>query len=96
MSMEDSVLHLESLNLTGFDNLVEFIYYLMDLATSIAVLLVVFMVVMAGFKYITSSGDDAKVKSATRSLAFSILGFIIVFLSPSIVEFVINNMLGAK
>ncbi|MBP5204086.1 hypothetical protein J6Z48_00350 [bacterium] len=94
--MEDSELHLESLNLTGFDNLVEFVYYLMDLATSIAVILVVFMVVMAGFKYITSSGDDAKIKSATRSLAFSILGFILVFLSPSIVEFVVSNILGAK
>ena len=94
--MEDSELHLESLNLTGFDNLVEFVYYLMDLATSIAVILVVSMVVMAGFKYITSSGDDAKIKSATRSLAFSILGFILVFLSPSIVEFVVSNILGAK
>jgi hypothetical protein len=38
-------------------------------------------------------GDEEKIKSATRSLTFSLVGLAIVFLSPKIIEFIINEVL---
>lgn len=87
---------LEELNTTRFDTLTDFVYYMVNVAVSLSILLVVAMIIMAGFKYITSGGDNTKVQAATRSLLFSIIGFVLVFLSPAIVNFVMNNMLGAK
>jgi type IV secretory pathway VirB2 component (pilin) len=60
---------------------------------SLSVLIVVASLVITGFKYIFSMGDEEKVKSATRSLTFSIVGLVIVFLSPRIIEFIINEVL---
>jgi hypothetical protein len=40
-----------------------------------------------------SKGDDEKVKEATRGLIFAFIGLIIVFLSPTIVKFVLDKFL---
>jgi len=39
-------------------------------------------------------GDEEKVKEATRSMAYSLLGLVLVFLSPAIIEFVIQHILA--
>jgi type IV secretory pathway VirB2 component (pilin) len=71
----------------------EFAFFLVNLAISLSVLIVVVSLIVAGFKYILSMGDEEKVKGATRSLAFSLLGLVIVFLSPRIIEFIIDHVL---
>lgn len=87
---------LETLNNTGYDGLLQFIYAMANFAISFSVIIVVIMVVFAGFKYITSGGDEAKVKDATKALAFAIVGLILVFLSPTVIQFVINEILETK
>ncbi len=82
-----------SLNFTAYSDLAGFIKNLLNLFISFSVLLVVISVVMAGFKYMFSKGDDEKVKEATRSLIFAFIGLIIVFLSPTIVKFVLDKFL---
>lgn len=51
----------------------------------------VIMIVLAGFKYITSGGDSGKVGSAKNTLVFAIIGLIIVALAQIIVRFVLTN-----
>ncbi|MFA7628345.1 MAG: hypothetical protein WCY37_02975 [Candidatus Dojkabacteria bacterium] len=87
------LIDLQSLNFTGFGDLKEFAFFVVQLAMSLSVLLVVASLVMSGFKYIFSMGDEEKVKSATRSLTFSLVGLVIVFLSPKIIEFIIDEVL---
>jgi hypothetical protein len=84
---------LDVLNNTSFGDLKEFVFFVIQLAMSLSVLLVVASLVMTGFKYIFSMGDEEKVKEATRSLTFSLVGLAIVFLSPKIIEFIINEVL---
>jgi len=84
---------LDVFNFTGYEDLKEFLFYVVNLAISLSVLVAVVSLVMAGFKYILSMGDDEKVKEATRSLTFSLVGLLIVFLSPTIIEFIINEVL---
>jgi hypothetical protein len=87
------LIDLQSLNFTDFGDLQEFVFFVVQLAMSLSVLIVVASLVITGFKYIFSMGDEEKVKSATRSLTFSIVGLVIVFLSPRIIEFIINEVL---
>jgi uncharacterized membrane protein len=80
-------------NYTGHDTLLEFAYVVINLAISLSVLVVVVSLIISGFKYILSMGDEEKIKSATKSLTFSLLGLVIVFLSPRIIEFIIEQLL---
>jgi len=52
----------------------------------------VIMIIVSGFKYITSGGDSNKVASAKTSLIYAIVGLVIVALAQFIVHFVLNNV----
>jgi hypothetical protein len=51
----------------------------------------VVMVIVGGFRYITSGGDSGKVGSAKNSLIYAIVGLVIVALAQLIVHFVLNQ-----
>jgi len=87
---------LSFLNNTGFDNLSDFLYSLISFVISFTVVIAVISIMLSGFKFILSIGDEKKIKEASRSLIFSIIGLVLVFLSPSIIEFVIKEILGIK
>jgi len=84
---------IENFYYLDFKDLGEFITHLLNLAISFSVVIVVFAVIISGFKYMFSKGDEEKVKEATRSLLFAFIGLIIVFISPTIVKFVIDKFL---
>lgn len=52
----------------------------------------VIMVLVAGFKYITSQGDSNGVNSAKNTLLYAIIGLIIVLLAQVIVRFVLHRV----
>lgn len=86
-------LDLDILNNTGHGDLIGFVFFIVSFAISFSVLIAVISLVITGFKYIFSMGDEEKIKEATKSLTFSLLGLIIVFLSPALIEFIINEIL---
>jgi hypothetical protein len=51
----------------------------------------VIMIMLAGFKYITSGGDPSGVKSAKDSLIYAIVGLLVVALAQVIVRFVLSK-----
>ncbi len=52
----------------------------------------VIMVMIGGFKYVTSSGDSASVNSAKNTILYAIVGLIIVALAQIIVQFVLSKL----
>ena len=82
-----------TLNSVGFENLSEFAIFVLNFAISFSVIIAVVSLIISGFKYILSMGDEEKVKSATKGLTFSLVGLILVFISPRIIEFIIQNIL---
>ena len=60
---------------------------------AVGVLLV--MMIMGAFNFITSSGDPEKTKKAQQTLTYGILGFFIVFASVLIVR-IITTVLKVK
>ncbi len=61
------------------------------LSVAVGVVAVV-MVSLAGFKYITSGGNEEKVKSAKKSLIYALVGLIVVVLAQVIVQFVLKKV----
>jgi type IV secretory pathway VirB2 component (pilin) len=87
---------IDGITRAGFDDISEFIKHIVNFAVSASVLLVVISVIIAGFKYIFSKGDEEKVKEATKTLVFALVGMVLVFIAPIIVKFVLSNLIGLK
>jgi len=54
---------------------------------------IIFMMVLAGFKYLTAQGDPSKVVEANRAVAWSLAGVAIIVLAWS-VTIIVSNTLG--
>lgn len=58
-------------------------------------LVAVVVIIIGGVQYMTSSGDAGKVKKAKDTILYGVIGLVIVILAFAIVNFVINNFIGA-
>jgi hypothetical protein len=52
----------------------------------------IFMIVIAGFKYMTSGGDASQVASAKSTLIYAIVGLVVAAMAEFIVRFVLTNV----
>ena len=52
----------------------------------------VIMIIVGGFKYVTSGGESSGVTSAKNTILYAIVGLIIVAISQVIVKFVLTNV----
>ena len=84
---------LSPLNGTSFENLQDFLYFIINYAITISVIVAVVSIIFSGFRYMLSMGDDKKIKAATSSLMYSLIGLVLVFIAPTVIEFVIKTIL---
>ncbi len=52
----------------------------------------VFMIMIGGFKYMTSAGDSAKISSAKDTILYAIIGLIVTVFAQSIVTYVLTRL----
>ncbi|MBU1119976.1 pilin [Patescibacteria group bacterium] len=86
---------LDLLNGTSFENLQDFLYFVINYAITISAVVAVVSLILSGFRYMLSFGDDKKIKAATSSLIYSLVGLVLVFIAPTVIKFVINTILAA-
>jgi cytochrome bd-type quinol oxidase subunit 2 len=55
----------------------------------------VLMIIVGGFKYITSGGDSSNVSGAKNTILYAIIGLVIVALAQTIVRFILGRVLAA-
>jgi len=58
----------------------------------IAGLMAVIVIILAGFRYVTSAGDSGAVAKAKNQILWGIVGLIVVFLAFVITDFVIGRI----
>lgn len=75
------------------DRIVNIIGDITRLISYFAGVIAVIMVIVAGFKYITSGGDSAKVTSAKNTLIYALIGIAVAVLAQFIIQFVISASL---
>lgn len=54
-------------------------------------IIAVIMIIVGGFKYITSGGSSESVKSAQNTILYAIIGLVVVALAQILVRFVLNK-----
>ena len=80
---------------TSFTSLEALITNALNFAIGAAAVICVVMLIVAGYSYITASGDETKIEKATKTLTNAIIGLAICFIAVLLVNFVLTNILNA-
>lgn len=59
--------------------------------SSIVGAVAVIMLIISGFRYVTSGGDSSKIAGAKNTLIYAIVGIVVVALAQFIVQFVLDR-----
>lgn len=54
-------------------------------------IIAVIMIIVGGFKYITSGGDSGNITSAKNTIIYAVIGLVIVALAQFLVQFVLDK-----
>lgn len=81
----------EKLGDEGTDKANKLIAKIINILSIIVGIIAVIMIIYAGFKYITSGGNQENVKAAKNILIYAIIGLVIVALAQIIVQFVLKE-----
>lgn len=65
---------------------------IINILSSILGIVAVIMIIIGGFKYITSGGEASKTASAKNTLLFAFVGLILAVLAQVLVHFVLNHV----
>jgi cytochrome bd-type quinol oxidase subunit 2 len=63
-----------------------------NILTVVVGVLAVIMIIYAGFRYVTSGGNDDAVKGAKNTILYAIIGLVVVALAQIIVHFVLAKL----
>lgn len=75
--------------LTGTDGT---LYKVSSIIAAITGVVAVVVIVISGFRYMTSGGDAQKVASAKSTLIGAIIGLVIIVLAQAIITFVVRKL----
>lgn len=81
------------INPLAFDNFVDFLSAILAVVMVIAVPIIIFFLVYAGFLYVTAQGNSEQVGKATRALTYAIIGGLII-LGAEALSVIIQNIVG--
>lgn len=80
---------------SGASNSIEkFVHHIVNILSAVIGVVAVIMIMVGGFRYVTSGGSDSSVTSAKNTILYAIIGLIIVALSQVLVHFTIKNISG--
>lgn len=78
-------------NNTNTSNINDLLRKVVNVISAIVGVVAVVMIIVGGFKYITSGGDSSNVSGAKNTIIYAIIGLVIVALAQLIVRFVLNQ-----
>ncbi len=76
---------------TGSSSFNSVVHTVINLFSWIVGVISVIMIIVGGFKYITSGGKDSSVGSAKSTIMYALIGLVVVALAQVIVRFVLTN-----
>ena len=88
--LADTGLKLDSLPQATPDN--STLQSVFNLTVAILSVVAVLIIVLAGFKYVTSAGDPQGVASARKAIIYAVVGLVVMTVAWSIVRFVIQGI----
>ena len=92
-SLSDLQAFLDSVNMTRFNDLTEFIRFAIQFSVRLIALVAVIYLIIAGFNYIISKGEGEKAEQAQKAIIYALIGLLIAFLAPFLVDYILENLL---
>ena len=80
---------------TGTEKIQTIVTTVVNIFSIVVGIVAVIMIVVGGFKYITSGGDSGNITSAKNTIVYAVIGLVIVALAQFIVQFVLNKVNSA-
>lgn len=77
---------------TGSDRIQQIVTTLVNVFSVVVGIVAVIMIVVGGFKYITSGGDSGNITGAKNTIVYAVIGLVIVALAQFLVQFVLKNV----
>lgn len=68
------------------------VHTIVNLLSAIVGVVAVIMIIVGGFRYITSGGNDASVTSAKNTILYAIIGLVVVALAQVLVRFTLSKL----
>lgn len=63
-----------------------------EIVSTVAGVMAVFVMIVAGFRYVTSSGDPATVNAAKNTILFASIGVVVAIFARTILVFVLGKL----
>jgi len=79
-------------NATGTQKIQDIVTLVVNIFSIVVGIVAVIMILVGGFKYITSGGDSGNITSAKNTIVYAIIGLVIVALAQFIVKFVLDKV----
>jgi hypothetical protein len=76
----------------GSDNIERLITTIINVFSAIVGSIAVIMIIIGGFRYVTSAGDSNNVSGAKNTILYAIVGLVIVVFAQIIVRFVLQRI----
>lgn len=73
---------------SGINSVEGLLLSILNVLLIIAVPIIVFFIIFAGFKYVTAQGNPEKIKEATRMLTYAIIGGVLILGAVAITEII--------
>ena len=81
-------------NPISFDSFTELLAAFLNVIIIIATPIVVFFLILAGFKYVTARGNPNQIQEASRALLYGVIGGVIIMGSVTIL-LIIKNLVDS-
>ena len=79
----------------GTNNLKAMVFAIVNIILGFLGIVAIIIILIAGFRWMTSAGNEEKVTSARQMLIAGVIGLAIVLASWAIASFVLGSLLGA-
>ena len=74
------------------DRINSIVHTIVNLLSAIVGIVAVIMIIVGGFRYVTSGGNDTSVTSARNTILYAVIGLVIVALAQLIVRFTLSKL----
>jgi len=68
------------------------VHTVVNLMSAVVGIVAVIMIIVGGFRYITSGGNDTSVTAAKNTILYAIIGLVVVALAQIIVRFTLSKL----
>jgi len=77
---------------TGTDRIQSLVTTIINVFSIIVGIVAVIMIIVGGFKYITSGGDSGNITGAKNTIVYAVIGLVVVALAQFVVKFVLEKV----